>query len=125
MKDLVVKAGERTKILHIVSDSIPQDVTFTVSPVGGNGRPSGTAEIVRSPGFLRKRTERHPVQPAQTFRKGFADVDYALYLTPGEDVRVAFQSRHLERRTLFWILGAVAALAVLAAVAVPLALSGH
>jgi len=124
MKDLVVGAGERTRILHIVSDSIPQDVTFTVSPVGGSGAPSGTVEIVRSPWFLKKRSEHHPIQPRQTFRKRFADVDYAVYLTPGEEVRVAFESRHIERRTLFWILGTVVALAILAAVAVPLVLSG-
>lgn len=125
MKDLVVGAGERTRILHIVSDSIPQDVTFTVSLVGKNGPPSGTVEIVRSPWFLKKRSERHPMQARQTFRKGFADVDYAVYLTPAQDIRVTFQSRHLERRMLFWILGAVAALAVLAAMAVPLLRSGE
>ena len=51
-----------------------------------------------------------PLRSEQAFSKRFADIDYAMFVTPESDVRIAFQSRHFERSALFAILGVVAVL---------------
>ncbi len=44
MKQIVARAGERTKILHIFSDSIPQQVRFAASPLLSGEPVGGTVE---------------------------------------------------------------------------------
>lgn len=123
MKQIIAKAGERTKILHIVSDSIPQPVRFTAQRLETFEPPEGTVEIARRHWFARQAPERHPLRAEQTFRKGFADVDYAIYVTPVDDVAIDIQTRHLERKALFWILGGVIVVGILSAVLAPILLS--
>jgi hypothetical protein len=115
MKQIVARAGERTKILHIFSDSIPQQVRFAASPLVEGEPLGGTVEVVRSHWFIKAPPEVSRLRAEQAFDKRFADVDYAIYVTPESDVRIAFQSRHFERRTLFAILGVVLALGVFGA----------
>ena len=120
MKRLIAPSGERTRILHIVSDSIPQRVVFTAERPSGGGPPDGTVEVVRRRWFARKAPETSPLSARQSFAKGFADVDYAIYVTPREDVAITFETRHFERKTLFLVLLGILVVAMLAAAAVPL-----
>jgi hypothetical protein len=115
MKQIVARAGERTKILHIFSDSIPQKVRFVAKPLVAGEPVGGTVEVVRWHWFARAPIETFPLRTEQAFDKRFADIDYAIFVTPESDVRIAFQSRHFERTTLFVILGVVVILGVLGA----------
>ena len=116
MKQIVARAGERTKILHIFSDSIPQEVRFAASPLVAGEPLGGTVEVVRRHWIARAPAETFPLRTEQAFKKRFADIDYAIFVTPESEVRIAFQSRHFERSTLFTILGVVAALGALGAI---------
>ena len=121
MRTIDIKAGERAEVLRIFSDSVPQTVRFTAETT--DGCPVGGAvEIVRRPWFITKPVEHHPLLARQSFPKGFTDVDYAIYVTPDTDTRVTFQSRHLQRRTLFRILGGLVIFGLLSALVVPLIL---
>ena len=123
MKTIIVPAGKRTRILHMVSDSIPQTVRFTALDAENGGLATGTVEIQRRPWFLPAPPERAPLQPENRFQKGFADVTYAITVTPDRDTRIVFSSRHFERHILFTVLIAVAVLGALSALLVPLFLS--
>lgn len=123
MKQVTAKAGKRTKILHIFSDSIPQSIRFTATSLSGGQPPGGSIEITRRPWFVRT-VETFPLRAEQVFRKGFADADYAIHVTPDEDVRIAFQTRHFEKKTLFIVLAALVVLGALSAVLVPLIAGG-
>jgi hypothetical protein len=115
LKELILKGGERTKILHILSDSIPQRVRFTASPLVAEAPLNGKVEIVRRHWFAKVPTETFPLRAEQALDKRFADVDYAIFVTPKSDVRIAFRSRHFERNRLFAILVIVLALGVIGA----------
>ncbi|MCP4385262.1 MAG: hypothetical protein GY798_28275 [Hyphomicrobiales bacterium] len=123
MKELTARAGERTKILHVFSDSIPQTVRFAARRITDGGSPDGTVEVIRRRWFRRQPPQSYRLRTEQKFHKRFADVDYAIYVTPDHDVSIAFQTRHLERSVLLWIIGGIVALAVLSALFVPQFLS--
>lgn len=115
MKQIVARAGQRTKILHIFSDSIPQQVRFAAIPLVAGEPVGGTVEVVRWHWFAKAPRETFPLRAEQAFNKRFADIDYAVFVTPDSDVRIALQSRHFERSTLFAILGVVLVLGALGA----------
>ena len=120
MKRLIARSGERTKILHIVSDSLPQTARFTARCLAGDGPPRGVVEVVRRRWFARKPPEIHALAARQSFPKGFADVDYAIYVTPEGDTEIVFESRHFERHVLYRLLAGLVVLAILSAVLVRL-----
>lgn len=122
MKRIVAPAGRRTRILRMLSDSIPQTVRFTARRVDGGGPPGGTVEISRIRWFVRQPTEIRPLEPDQAIPKGFADVDYAIDVTPRADTEIVFQSRHFRMSALVWVIAAVIVLAAISAVVVPLLL---
>jgi hypothetical protein len=110
-------AGTRTRILHILSDSIPQSVRFAAEPVDGASAPGGTVEVERAGLFTGRRTERAPLAADNRFRKGMFDARYAVYVTPVRDTRIVFRSRHLTAGMLAVALGIVAVLGVVGGLA--------
>jgi hypothetical protein len=118
MREIIAKAGERTRILHLFSDSIPQTVRFTAEPVAG-GEASGAVEVTGSTWLFPKPPVRHPLTREQSFPKGFWDTNYSIHVTPDVDTRITFQSRHFTSKTLMIVLAVVVILAVASAVFVP------
>jgi len=98
-------------------DSIPQKVRFTAEPVAEGGSVSGTVEVAGSRWLFRKAPAPHALAAENVFDKGMWDSRYAIYVTPDEDVRIRFETRHVRAKLLFLALGGVVVAAV-AAVAV-------
>lgn len=122
-REIVAVGGERTRILHLFSDSLPQTIRFTARPADSDDPPAGTVEVSRRRWFVPQPPSFWPLAQQQAFHKGFADVDYAIYVTPERDTTIAFQTHHLRSKHLVGILGGVVLLAILSAVLVPLLLS--
>lgn len=114
MAETRARAGTRTRVLHILSDSLPQSVRFTAEPLKGAGEPTGLVEVERSRLFAGRRTEQHPLQARNTLQKGMFDVVYSVFVTPDEDTKIAFQSRHFRSRWLIWVLVLVLAAGIAA-----------
>lgn len=112
-REMICPKGARTRILHIFSDSIPQSVRFTAEPVPG-GALEGVVEVERTAFLLRRKVERAPLASRNTFDKGFLDTNYAVYVTPAQDTKVTFETRHFRSRMLILVLGAVVVLGVVA-----------
>lgn len=123
MREIVCPKHERTRILHILSDSIPQAVRFTAVPVQGDGGPAGCIEVERSMLLIAGRKEEHQLQSENALRKGMFDTAYAVFVTPDEDTRIVFQSRHFTKRWLIWAL-AIALAAGVAAGLIPVIVRG-
>ncbi len=115
MKQIVARAGERTKILHIFSDSIPQQVRFAATPLMAGEPVGGTVEVVRWHWFAKAPAETFSPPQRTGLQQALRHIDYAVFVTPHSNVRIAFQSRHFERSRLFAILGVVVTLGVIGA----------
>lgn len=115
-RDITCPKGKRTRILHILSDSIPQRVRFDAEPPGSADEVDGLVEIERSGLLTGKKTERSPLQRQNRVYKRMFDARYAVFVEPEQDTRITLQSRHLTSRMLLIALGVVLMLGVAAGV---------
>lgn len=113
MPEILIRAKQRQRILHMVSDSIPQTVQFAASSVAG-GEVSGVVEIQGSLWLFRKPPSHRPLLPENLVRKGFWDAIFSIHVTPDQDIRVTLRSRHFTARMLAWVLLGVVVVAAAA-----------
>lgn len=124
MAEIRIAAGERRRILHLVSDSIPQTVRFSARPVAGSGSATGRVEVAGSRWLWRKPPVELPLADENAIAKGWLDTLFSIYVTPDQDVQVTMRSRHFTARLLLIVLVAVILLAAAAAFLVPMVLNG-
>ena len=112
-KTFSIRAGERCRVLWIFSSSIPGQTRFTAESADG-GALTGNVDLVRRRWFQFE-TETFPLQHQNSFDKGFADADYRIYVTPDQDCRITFETRHFRAGTLFSLLIGLVVFGILAA----------
>lgn len=95
MKEVVVRRGERCRVIHRFSSSLSQTFSFEVEPVAGPGPVSGTVEVKGSRWLFRKDPVVLELQPTMTVRKGFWDTLYSVFVTPDQDVKVTLHRARL------------------------------
>jgi hypothetical protein len=91
MKDITIRAGERTRVLRRLSSSIPQRFSFAVEPLAGSAPVSGTVEVAGSRWLFSKPPLVLDLQPTMTVAKGYWDTRFAIYITANQDARVTFR----------------------------------
>lgn len=104
-----LKAAERTRILHMFSDSIPKTIAFGAATTSG-AAPTGTIEVVRQGG----RSETHALGTDNSVQKGFTDWNFSIYVTPDQDCTVTMPGGLLQGKTLFLIIGLVLLIGLIA-----------
>ncbi|NQV06750.1 hypothetical protein HQ535_09370 [bacterium] len=88
MKEVVIHAGERSRVLRRFSSSIPRRFSFDVELLGGSGEVSGTVEVAGSRWLFSKPPLMLELRRAMTVEKGFWDTLFSVFITPDQDVRV-------------------------------------
>ena len=58
-----------------------------------------------------------PLQGQNSIRKSSACLSYRIFVTPDEDTTIYFETTHVGRRSIVWVLGILAGLAAAAALA--------
>ena len=106
-----IKAGQTKQVLWLLSSSIPGQIRFSAETSDGS-EPSGTVELARRRWFDWQ-TETHPLHARNVFDKAMSDADYRLTVTPDNDARIVFETRHFRAEYIWKILVAVLALGVL------------
>lgn len=109
-----IKAGERVRVLHMVSDSIPATPRFRAETSDGSSI-SGKIEVVR--GLFGSTSELQDLGAENTVIKGFWDANYSVYVTPDRDTTITFETRHVRSSLLVWVLLAVLAIGLVSGLA--------
>ncbi len=88
MKVIEVKAGHRTRIIHMFSNSIPMEMGFTAHSIKKGGKVSGKVEVKGSNWLFPKAAIKQDLGDENIVKKGMWDTFYAVYVTPEDDVRI-------------------------------------
>lgn len=111
MKEVRIRQGERVRIVQKRSSSLSQSIEFEVLSDDAATSPGGTVEVDKSGWLLRKKPVAHPLQRHNSFKKGWLDNHYALYVTPDSDVTIRL-TRGQDRINLVIVFVLLIALAV-------------
>ena len=119
MRTFDIRAGERRRILHLFSDSIPRQVRFSAAPADGAGPVGGEVEVAGSRWLFAKPPVRRPLALENVVAKGYWDTNFSIYVTPDRDMIVTLHGGHFTSRMLWWVLAAVVIVGAAAALLVP------
>lgn len=121
---ITLQPGKRTRLLHLVSDSVPQTIRFaaqrTDAAAQADAAPSGEVIVTRR-SFFGKHEHRQPLSSENTFRKGMFDVIYSIHAMADQPTTIAFKTRHFRSKWLLVVLLLVLLLGVAAALPAMLA----
>lgn len=88
MKEFEAPTGERTRVFHRFSSSLPQRITIETEPVDGRSPISGTIEVQGSRWLFPKPTQSVPLAPEVTIAKGFWDTRFTVTVIPDHPMRI-------------------------------------
>ena len=89
MKTLEIKAGERTRIIHKFSNSLPMTYKFNAKPIVGGDEVSGLVEVQGSSWIFPKKASTQELRASNSVEKSVWDSMYSVYVTPNVDVEVS------------------------------------
>jgi hypothetical protein len=109
MRQIIIAAGERTRVFRRSFSSLPQEIEFTAAPRNPGEPVSGTVERVGSRWVLGRTRGKQPLAPHNRVRKGYWDTFFEVFVTPMQPVILTVERPRLRRVLL------IAALVVLVA----------
>lgn len=71
LREIIIKKGDRQRILHLVFDSIPQRVKFRAEPMAPGTALNGTVDVVHSQWLFAKAPASRDLEPDNVIQKGF------------------------------------------------------
>ena len=95
MKEILVRRGERRRIIRRFSSSLSQTFSFDVDAVVGHGPVSGMVEVKGSRWLFRKDPLLLELKSTMTVQKGFWDTLFSVFITPDQDVKVTLHRPRL------------------------------
>lgn len=85
VKRIVVKAGERKRIIHRLFSSIATTYRFSAEPLAPGEPLSGTVEVNGSRWLFPRAPVRQPLVAHNSVEKGFWDTLYRVEIIPDHD----------------------------------------
>ncbi len=116
MPTINIKAGERNRIIHKLSNSLATEYTFLVQPKNPGETVSGEVEISGSNWVFPKAPIMQPLQDDNVVTKGMWDTFYSVYVTPKSDVTVSLAGGSIQSRFLYVIAALVVVVVISAAI---------
>ncbi len=90
-KTFHIAAGERTRIIHRWSNTIPTQFLVTVTPTSAT-TVVGKLEIEKSAVIIDKKAETYALENTMTLKVGYWDAFYSAYITPEVEVTLELSS---------------------------------
>ncbi len=101
-----VKAGERKRILHRLSNAMQATYRFAAEPAGG-GEHSGSVEVEGSRWIFRKPAVIQALQSDNSVEKGMWDSRYSVYVIPDSDVTITMKNSGYPKLWLYILIAVV------------------
>ncbi len=119
MREVTLKAGQRTKVLGLSHRNLSTRIEFEVATEDG-AQPRGIVETSHRSVFTGRQTETHPLHALNAFDKPWRDHGYQIHVTPETDATVRFRTRHIRDVHMYAVVAVMAGIGVLASVVLAL-----
>lgn len=109
-----IPAGERKRIIHRVSNSIPASFHLKFEVVNKTETLAGFLEIETSAVLIDKKQKRLPLEPEMTLEASMWDAFYSVYVIPEQDIELSQSGTPAQStRVIFIVVLVIALIAVL------------
>ncbi len=88
MKNIDIKAGERVKVIHMFSNSLPMDLGFSAISEQEGQKISGQVEVKGSNWLFPKEAVLQKLREENIVKKGMWDTLYSVYVIPDIDLSI-------------------------------------
>ena len=119
MREVDVKAGERTKVLGLMTRNLRARVEFEVEAADGLP-PRGVIEASHGSALVGRKTATLPLSALNTFDKPWNQHGYQIHITSETDAVVRFRTKHIRDVHIY---GAMAVMSVVGVIAMLIGLA--
>lgn len=112
MREVELTAGERTKILGLMTRNLRARVIFEVETRDGSPV-SGTIQTEHGSVITGRKVATIPLQPLNTFDKPWNQHGYQIFVTPDTDAVVRFHTRHIRDVHIYGAMAVMTGVAVI------------
>ena len=113
-KVIVIAAGERKRIIHRVSNSIPASFHLNLEAANEDETLQGILEIETSAVLLDKKVKQIALEPEMTLHAGFWDAFYTVHLVAEQDVKLSYSAKATKTtRNIYYFALLIAVIALL------------
>ncbi len=110
MKTIAIKAGERIKIISVISNSVPADYSISAKCEKEEDTLSGKVEIRGSQWLFPQPPIFNDLKENQLVHKGAWDSLFNVYVTPDVDVTISLPGFQPRKKWLYFLLLAISAI---------------
>ncbi len=94
MREVEIKAGERTKVLHLMTRAFRSKVIFEVTTADGSAL-RGDIELSHGSSIAGRKSATVPLEALNTFEKRWNQHGFQIHVTSETDATARFHTRHI------------------------------
>jgi len=112
MREVHLKAGERTKILGLMTRNLSARIIFEAEMLDGS-QVSGTIITEHGSVFTGRKTATIPLEPLNAFDKPWNQHGYQIFVNADADAVVRFHTRHIRDVHIYGVMAVMTVIAVI------------
>ncbi len=101
MREVVLAAGQKIKVLHLMTRAFRVRVEFDVKTADGSA-PRGEVELSHGSTIVGRKTATLPLEAHHIFEKPWNQHGYQIHITSETDATVRFHTRHIREVHIHW-----------------------
>ena len=117
MREVDLKAGERTKVLHLMARNFRTLIEFEVETKDGSP-PRGEIALSHGSSIVGRKTETVPLETLNQFEKRWNQHGFQIHVTSETDATVRFRTRHIREVHIY------SAMAVITMIGIAVVIAG-
>ena len=111
MREVELKAGEKTKVLHLMARNFRTRIEFEVEAKDG-AAPRGEIALSHGSTIVGRKTATVPLEALNEFEKRWNQHGFQIHITSETDAVVRFRTRHIRDVHIYSAMAAITLIAV-------------
>jgi len=113
MREVELKAGEPTKILHLMTRNFRTRIEFEVHTNDGSA-PRGEIALSHGSAIVERKTSTVPLEALNQFEKRWNQHGFQIHVTSETDAVVRFRTKHIRDVHIYSAMAAITVIGIIA-----------